>query len=235
MSDLVCPGRYPVQANILPIGHHRQRPGPRRAKLNVVVPNGHFTGLLYVMELDASNSSETKLRKLRLFHNESVTTRWTRFLQATLLCRRTTIETAVLEINETATPVRIVSSLPIPDRNAEKPSGLKLTIRQNRQAYPITIVLPASKPSRHLTSAFHQHSLPPTPLLEGPANALVLRPALDKTRLGYMLVFALAMAPAAAVVVAWHTKKIDTGISVCICIFVMVSTVQTIVAWAQVI
>jgi len=112
---------------------------------------------------------------------------------------------------------------------------LKLTTKQKRHIYPITVTLPTSRPSRHLTSAFHQHSLPPTPLLEGTANALVLRPALDKTRVWYMLVFALAMAPAAAIVTAWYTKKIDTGISMCICIFVMISTVQANVAWAQVI
>ena len=90
-------------------------------------------------------------------------------------------------------------------------------------------------PCKSLRPSEGLYSLPPTPLLEGSANALVLQPALHKARVWYIMVSALVVAPAVAILIAWHTKKIDTAISVCVCIFVMVSTVQALVAWAQVI
>lgn len=119
-----------MQPDVLPAREDRQIPKLQDVKLNIVVTKGQFTGSLHLLELEASDSSEIVLRKLRLLYNESVTTRWRRFWQRTLLCRKITLETAVLDISESATEVRILPSLRISH------SRQKYTVSNYPAAYP---------------------------------------------------------------------------------------------------
>ena len=116
MSNKASSSRYARQVDLLPTRGDRQRPVLQTIKLNVIIPNGSFTGSLYLLELEASDSSEVILQKLRLFYNENLTTGWTRFRLFTLLCRQVTIETAVLEISEPATTVCVLPSFCVPVR-----------------------------------------------------------------------------------------------------------------------
>lgn len=125
MNKRPYPRTSAMQDDVLPTREDRQRPGPHTAKINVIVPTGHFTGSLHHLEHEVSDSSETVLRKLRLFYNKSMTTRWRKFWQCTLLCRKITIETAALEINDSATVVYILASLCILYRICTIPENLE--------------------------------------------------------------------------------------------------------------
>lgn len=130
MNKRPYPRAYATQPDVLPTREDRRKPKLQGVKLNIVVTKGQFTGSLHLLELEASDSSEIVLRKLRLLYDESVTTRWTRFWQGTLLCRKITLETAVLEIRESATVVRILPSLHISHPRQ------KYTVPNHPEAYP---------------------------------------------------------------------------------------------------
>ena len=232
MCNSIASSNHVVTVDTLPTREGRRRPALQTIKFQVIVPNGHLTGRAYHLSYYPSDSSEEVMNKLRHLYNETVTTRWTRFWWNTVVCRKVTVETAILKEGDPSRSVRIF--LPCTkSRHNTFPLGLKLTTVHARQVYPAAIPLPDSTPSKVLTSALHRRLAPPTPLFENEVNAVVLRPALDEVQLWYTLVFLLAMAPLCAILTAWHTGKIETGISVCICVFVMISTVQAVVAWSQ--
>ncbi|KAI9875948.1 MAG: hypothetical protein M1830_007693 [Pleopsidium flavum] len=176
-------------------------------KLNVVVRKGQYTGSLYIFEYTSADSAETVLQKLRLYFNQHMSTPWTRFWLYSLLCRRLAIETATLASVDTS------------------------------QFHPITVTISDSKSNKLLSDAFHhpkvlqhsqQHIMP-----QYPDNAIVLRPVLDKDRICYLLAAVLVVSPAPAAIVAWYTAKVEVGVSLCVGLFTMVSTIRAVIGWAQ--
>jgi len=89
------PAMDPVNINAPPA--FRQSSAFPRAKLNVVLQRSQCTGSLHVLDYNPLDSSETILRKLRLYFHQHMSTPWTRFWSYSLPCRKVAVGTATLD------------------------------------------------------------------------------------------------------------------------------------------